>query len=70
MPTTYVVTLSFRGAYKGMVGPFPSEGDAEAWAAVNAESAQGWAWDVEPVVTPEALATYVPEPRPFLRVVG
>ena len=67
---TFVVILSYRGVYKGLVGPFDDEAAAEAWAFDNADAQTGWAWEIDPVVTPERLAAYEPPPRPLLRVVS
>lgn len=67
---TFVVLLTYRGAYKGMVGPFAEEDDAAAWAGLNAPVAKGWAWDVEPLVGPDELAAWEPPARPPLRVVS
>ena len=53
--SAFVVTLSYRAQYKGMVGPFADEMHAEAWAAANAPVTDGWTFEVEPVVTPAAL---------------
>lgn len=69
---TFVVLLTHRGSYKGMVGPFAEEGDAAAWAGLNAPAAAGWSWAVEPLVDPDELAAHdaqVP-PRPALRIVS
>lgn len=70
--TTFVVLLTYRGAYKGMVGPFAEDDAAAAWAGLNAPAAEGWTWDVEPLVGPEHLADYAtPAPsRPALRIVS
>ena len=69
---TFVVLLTYRGAYKGMVGPFAEDHDAAAWAALNAPAAEGWSWDVEPLVDPDHLAEHTPAPsaRPALRIVS
>ena len=70
--TTFVVLLTYRGAYKGMVGPFADDDAAAAWAGLNAPAADGWSWDVEPLVDPEHLAGYAPPvaTRPALRIVS
>ena len=54
-PASFVVVLTYRGSFKGMVGPFESDDDAAAWAGLSADVAAGWSWTIEPVVTPAAL---------------
>ena len=68
--TSFVVVLSHRGAYKGMVGPFAEESDAEDWALFNAPASKGWTWELEPLVSTESLAAWSAPARPALRVVS
>ena len=55
-----MVVLTYRGTFKGMVGPFDGEDEAATWAAANAEAALGWSWTVDPVVSPAGLAAAAP----------
>jgi hypothetical protein len=52
------------------VGPFDSEAAAAGWAIAFVSDLGGWAWQVEPLVTPVALAARWAPRRRHLRLVS
>jgi hypothetical protein len=69
---SWVVRLARHGQEApGIVGPFPSEDDACAWASTVLAGSPGWEWSVEVVVSPASLPGRAePARRRHLRLVG
>jgi hypothetical protein len=67
----WVVRLCHEGcAAPASVGPFDTEHAAAGWATTFLSDLPGWAWQVEALVTPVALAARWAPRRRHLRLVS
>lgn len=51
----WVLVLEKAGLHQGMVGPFPSAEEADAWATRMFDGKPIWSWRREAVVSPASL---------------